>query len=95
MDMSRVIPSDAYLDTFAISTTTPDQASAAVTEPTTTELPIFVGTIQTGGKGLTVETLSTYLTRLESGEGLGQPVAERPHEGRPTPAPTASRRAST
>ena len=73
MDMSRVIPSDAYLDTFAISTTTPDQASAAVTEPTTTELPTFVGTIQTGGKGLTVETLSTYLARLESVKGWVNP----------------------
>jgi Tfp pilus assembly protein PilN len=73
MDMSRVIPSDAYLDTFAISTTTPDQGSAAVTEPTTIELPTFVGAIQTGGKGLSVETLSTYLARLESVKGWVNP----------------------
>jgi Tfp pilus assembly protein PilN len=73
MDMSRVIPSDAYLDTMAIATTTTDAAAAAVTEPSTTPLPTFVGSIQTGGKGLTVETLATYLTRLESVKGWVNP----------------------
>jgi hypothetical protein len=73
MDMSRVITADAYLDTLAISTSTPDQAAAAVTEPTATELPTFVGTIQTGGKGLSVATLSDYLTRLESVKGWVNP----------------------
>lgn len=73
MDMSRVIPSDAYLDTLSIATTTTDAASAAVTEPSAVELPTFVGTLQSGGKGLTVETLSTYLTRLESVKGWVNP----------------------
>ena len=73
MDMSRVIPSDAYLDTMTIATTTPDAASAAVTTPSTTPLPTFVGSIQTGGKGLSIETLSTYLTRLESVKGWVNP----------------------
>ena len=73
MDMSRVIPSDAYLDTMAIATTSTDAAAAAVTAPSTTPLPTFVGTIQTGGKGLSVETLATYLTRLESVKGWVNP----------------------
>jgi Tfp pilus assembly protein PilN len=73
MDMSRVIPSDAYLDTFAIATQAPDQGAAAVTEPSGTQLPVFVGTIQSGGKGLSVETLATYLTRLESVKGWVNP----------------------
>jgi Tfp pilus assembly protein PilN len=73
MDMSRVIPSDAYLDTMTIATTLPDAASAAVTTPSTTPLPTFVGSIQTGGKGLSVETLATYLTRLESVKGWVNP----------------------
>ncbi|MEO8475893.1 MAG: hypothetical protein ABI572_02440 [Actinomycetota bacterium] len=74
MDVSRVIPSDAYLDTLAIALTTTDAATVAVTAPTTTTpAPTFVGTIQTGGKGLTVETLATYLTRLESVKGWVNP----------------------
>jgi Tfp pilus assembly protein PilN len=73
MDMSRVIPSDAYLDTMTIATTSSDAASAAVTTPSTTPLPKFVGSIQTGGKGLSIETLSTYLTRLESVKGWVNP----------------------
>ena len=73
MDMLRVIPSDAYLDTLAIAETSTDAAAAPVTEPSSVDLPIFVGTIQSGGKGLTVETLSTYLTRLESVKGWVNP----------------------
>ncbi len=58
MDMSRVIPSDAYLETLTIATTTPD-TSAAVTEPLATPATAFVATLNSTGKGLTVETLST------------------------------------
>jgi len=85
MDMSRVIPSDAYLNTLAIATTTADAAAASVTEPSGIALPTFVGTIQTARRGLTVETLATYLTRLESVKGWVNPwlttLAKEPDAG--------------
>ena len=73
MDMSRVIPSDAYLDSMALQITAADTAATTSTDTSGVPTPVFVGTIQTTGKGLTVETLSTYLTRLESVKGWVNP----------------------
>ena len=64
MDTSRVIPPDAYLDSLTL------QIAAASEEVTTAGL---VGTVSGGGKAGTIDTLATYLTRLESVQGWVNP----------------------
>jgi Tfp pilus assembly protein PilN len=66
MDVSRVIPSDAYLETLTFQTSAPTTTSAATTTTTT---PTFVGSMSATGTGVSVETLSTWLTRVESVKG--------------------------
>ncbi len=68
MDLSRVIPSDAYLGSFDVTTTAP--AAPAAAAPTTTT---FVGTITTNGTGASFETLSRWLTSLEQIKGWANP----------------------
>jgi Tfp pilus assembly protein PilN len=68
MDVSRVIPSDEYLDTLTFQVS-PPAASAASNTTTTTSAPAFVGAMSATGKGASVETLSTWLTRMESVKG--------------------------
>lgn len=65
MDMSRVIPSDAYLTSLTAQANAPTVEGALPTA--------FAGTIQTAGVGLNVESLSAYLTRLESVDGWVNP----------------------
>jgi Tfp pilus assembly protein PilN len=70
MDVSRVIPAEAYLQTLAIQVntvggTTDTSASAPATG--------FVGTIQAGGQGLGVDSLSSWLTTLEQVKGWVNP----------------------
>jgi Tfp pilus assembly protein PilN len=67
MDVSRVIPSDAYLDTLTFQVA----ASTASTSATTTTTPTagFVGSMSATGTGVSVETLSTWLTRTDSVKG--------------------------
>jgi Tfp pilus assembly protein PilN len=67
MDTSRVIPSDAYLDTLSLQITDP---AAAVEGTTPTGL---VGSITGGGKAVSIDTLATFLTRLESVNGWVNP----------------------
>ena len=69
MDTSRVIPSDAYLDTLSLQIT--DPATAAVDTTTTTTG--LVGSITGGGKAVSIDTLATFLTRLESVKGWVNP----------------------
>jgi Tfp pilus assembly protein PilN len=69
MDTSRVIPSDAYLDTLSLQIT--DPASAPVDTTTTTTG--LVGSITGGGKAVSIDTLATFLTRLESVNGWVNP----------------------
>jgi Tfp pilus assembly protein PilN len=67
MDLSRVIPSDAYLASFDVTTSAP-------TAPTGDETaPAFVGTINTSGTGASFETLSLWLTSLEQIQGWANP----------------------
>ncbi len=68
MDVSRVIPSDAYLDTLTFQVSAPPASTASTTTATTTT-PTFVGAMSATGKGVSVETLSTWLTRMESVKG--------------------------
>lgn len=68
MDVSRVIPSDAALNSLAIAIT-PVSPDAVPVEGA----PTFVGTITTSGEGDGIDTLSTWLTRLEQVEGWVNP----------------------
>lgn len=67
MDFSRVIPSDAYVDNLAIQLTT---LTAAPVEGTPTGL---IGTMTAGGQAVSIDTLSTFLTRLEQVNGWVNP----------------------
>ena len=67
MDLSRVIPSDAYLDTFTATITAPP---AETTTTTTTQL---IGTMTTGGQAIGFDSLSIWLTRLELVKGWVNP----------------------
>jgi Tfp pilus assembly protein PilN len=64
-DVSRVIPSDAYLTTLTIQVTPPQPGAATATS--------FVGTIAAAGQAASVQTLSSWLTRLESVRGWENP----------------------
>lgn len=67
MDLSRTIPSDAYLDSFN-ATLTP-QVPGQVSTTTTT----FVGGFSAGGAADGFESLASWLTRLESVKGWVNP----------------------
>lgn len=67
MDFSRVIPSDAYVDNLAIQLT---GLSAPPAEGATAGL---IGTITAGGQAVSIDTLSTFLTRLEQVNGWVNP----------------------
>ena len=66
MDFSRVIPSDAYVDSLAIQA---DQAAGG-TEGAT---PGLIGGITGGGQAVSIDTLSVFLTRLEQVKGWVNP----------------------
>jgi Tfp pilus assembly protein PilN len=69
MDLSRVIPSDAYLDTFTATITGPPTAT---TGGATTTTPL-IGTMTTGGQAIGFDSLSIWLTRLELVQGWVNP----------------------
>lgn len=69
MDLSRVIPSDAALDSLTVSLTPPSDED----EPAEPGAPVFVGTISTTGAAEGIDSLSTWLTRLEQVEGWVNP----------------------
>ncbi|MGZ8581368.1 MAG: PilN domain-containing protein [Actinomycetota bacterium] len=66
MDFSRVIPSDAYVDSLALQA---DQATVA-TEGAT---PGLIGAITGSGQAVSIDTLSIFLTRLEQVKGWVNP----------------------
>lgn len=72
MDMSRVIPSDAYLTglNIVLSTTT-GTAETAPAEGTATSG--LIGTISSEGQAAGIESLASWLTRLESVQGWVNP----------------------
>lgn len=67
MDLSRTIPSDAYLDAFNATLVT--AAAPGTTAPTTE----FVGSFTAGGGADGLESLASWLTRLESVRGWVNP----------------------
>ena len=68
MDMSRVIPSDAALNSLTVTVTPP--AGEEEVDPAATG---FIGTITTAGEAEGFDTLSTWLTRLEQVQGWVNP----------------------
>ena len=68
MDLSRTIPSDAYLDSFNAILAAPVVEGAVPTTPTT-----FVGSFTAGGASDGLESLASWLTRLESVKGWVNP----------------------
>ncbi|HWC70225.1 MAG TPA: hypothetical protein VG993_03585 [Actinomycetota bacterium] len=67
MDFSRVIPSDAYVDTLTLQT-----ADVAAADPAAAGAGL-VGSITGGGKAVSIDSLSVFLTRLEQVQGWVNP----------------------
>jgi Tfp pilus assembly protein PilN len=74
MDMSRVIPSDAYLTALNIvlSASTPGTGGAAPPEGGAATGSL-IGTISSEGQAAGIESLASWLTRLESVQGWVNP----------------------
>ena len=70
MDVSRTIPSDAYLDAFNAALDRAGGRRGAPATPTTG----FVGSFTASGGADGFESLASWLTRLGIRQGLGQPV---------------------
>jgi Tfp pilus assembly protein PilN len=68
MDLSRTIPSDAYLDSFNAALIAPVVGEVPVTTTTT-----FVGSFTASGAADGFESLASWLTRLESVKGWVNP----------------------
>jgi Tfp pilus assembly protein PilN len=69
MDVSRVMPSDAYVDSLTTSVTPPATTTAAAgTTPTQ-----LVGTLSGTGKALSIDTVAALLTRLGQVDGWVNP----------------------
>ena len=66
MDFSRVIPSDAYVNSLAIQA---DQAAGGAEGAT----PGLIGGITGSGQAVSIDTLSVFLTRLEQVKGWVNP----------------------
>jgi len=72
MDLSRVMPSDEYLNSFSVTlqTTAPTDTTGTTTTTTGTT---FVGTMAADGAVIGFDTLSVWLTRLEQVQGWANP----------------------
>jgi Tfp pilus assembly protein PilN len=72
MDFSRVIPSDAFVDSLALQiadASVPADPAAAATGTVTN----LIGTITGSGQAVSIDTLSVFLTRLEQVKGWVNP----------------------
>jgi Tfp pilus assembly protein PilN len=73
MDISRVIPNDAFLTTYSSTITgAPAQSGGTTTGGTTTTTPL-IGTMSMGGEAIGFDSLSEWLTRLEMVQGWVNP----------------------
>ncbi len=70
MDLSRVVPPDAFLSSLSVTTT-----PAAPAEGEEVVGATFVGNIALGGEALGVDSVSQFLTRIEQVEGWVNPWA--------------------
>jgi Tfp pilus assembly protein PilN len=74
MDMSRVIPSDAYLTAMNILLTETAATAGGAVPPAGAAAPgSLIGTISADGQAAGVESLASWLTRLESVQGWVNP----------------------
>ncbi|HTG47087.1 MAG TPA: hypothetical protein VK646_05490 [Actinomycetota bacterium] len=71
MDMSRVIPSEAFLS--ALSVTTPGSTSTSTTTPSTGTTSEFIGSMTASGETVGFNTLSQWLTNLAGVTGWENP----------------------
>ena len=75
LDLSRVIPSDAYLTTFAAQVA-PPATSVVVTAPVpgvvVSDTPL-IGTMTAAGEAAGADSLASWITRLESVKGWVNP----------------------
>jgi Tfp pilus assembly protein PilN len=71
LDLSRVIPSDAYLTTFAAQVTPPEATATVPTAPVSTTP--LIGTMTAAGEGSGADALASWITRLESVKGWVNP----------------------
>jgi Tfp pilus assembly protein PilN len=82
MDLSRVIPSDAALNSLAVTITPPTAEDDPAADPAA---PGFVGNITSAGEAQGFDSLSTWLTRLEQVQGWVNPwmssIAQREEGG--------------
>jgi hypothetical protein len=67
MDVSRIIPDDSYLSSLGFQLTAPS------TSGTTSTTPAFVGSMTASGKAATLESVTTWLKRIESVNGWVNP----------------------
>jgi Tfp pilus assembly protein PilN len=71
MDFSRVIPADAFVDSLTLQVNDPTTGAAAAGEAEGTVG--LVGSISGGGQAVSVDSIATFLTRLESVKGWVNP----------------------
>jgi Tfp pilus assembly protein PilN len=73
MDLSRVIPSDAALNSLGVTITPPATDAEGAATGAEGAATGFVGTMSTSGEAEGFDSLSTWLTRLEQVEGWVNP----------------------
>lgn len=69
MDMSRIVPTDAFLNSLSVTSTPAAPAEGEEVGAT------FVGNLAMAGEALGVDTVSQFLTRIEQVEGWVNPWA--------------------
>ena len=72
LDLSRVIPSDAYLTTFSAQVAPPAATDPTVAAPVATTTPL-IGTMTAAGEASGADSLASWITRLESVKGWVNP----------------------
>ena len=72
LDLSRVIPSDAYLTTFSAQVAPPAATDPTVAVPVATTTPL-IGTMTAAGEASGADSLASWITRLESVNGWVNP----------------------
>jgi Tfp pilus assembly protein PilN len=72
LDLSRVIPSDAYLTTFSAQVAPPAATDPTVAAPVAATTPL-IGTMTAAGEASGADSLASWITRLESVKGWVNP----------------------
>ena len=72
LDLSRVIPSDAYLTTFSAQVAPQAATDPTIAAPVATTTPL-IGTMTAAGEASGADSLASWITRLESVKGWVNP----------------------